>query len=375
MAFGLMFVGPTAPYVFYGIGAVLSRGHFALVYLIALAAVSFTGMSYARMAAAYPEAGSTYAYVSRSLNSVLGYLAGWAMILDYVLMPMLCVIILGVTAKKLLPGTPYAFWVVLGAGTLTAINLCGIEMTARTTMILNVLLMCLVAWFVVAAARAIAGGVGVGHILLLEPFYHRRTFSLRTIMAASPIAVMSFLGFDGITTLAEDAKNPEKNIGRAIALVCSLAGVLFILESYLGQLAWPDYSTFSPVETAFTDISRLVGGQSLFVITVLSIIAQVWTAAITAQASASRLLFGMARDGKLPYAIFGYIHPKLRTPIYSVLLMGGIALIGALTLNLDEAAQLVNFEHAWGLWASTPPRSATTTFACGSGVSDSSGRT
>src|SRR5215475_4262875 len=135
--FGLAFVGPTAPYTFFGVGAVQSRGHFALVYLIAMVAVSFTAISYGKMAAASPEAGSTYAYASKAIHPVAGYLAGWVMILDYLLMPMLCVIIAAVTSHKLIPAVPYLVWVLATAGTITWINLCGIEMTSRATMIFN----------------------------------------------------------------------------------------------------------------------------------------------------------------------------------------------------------------------------------------------
>src|SRR5579872_5584538 len=135
--FGLAFVGPTAPYTFFGVGSVKSHGHFALVYLIAMLAISFTAISYGRMAAAFPEAGSTYAYASRAIHPVVGYLAGWVMILDYLLMPMLCVIIAAVTSNKLVPAVPYFVWVLVTAATVTGINLCGIEMTSRATVSFN----------------------------------------------------------------------------------------------------------------------------------------------------------------------------------------------------------------------------------------------
>jgi putrescine importer len=343
VVFGLAFVGPTAPYTFFGVGSVESRGHFSLVYLIAMVAVSFTAVSYGRMATAFPEAGSTYAYASKAIHPVVGYLAGWVMILDYVLMPMLCVIVIGVTSNKLLPAVPYSAWVIFAACAITAINLSGIEMTMRATIVFTVILSVSVVWFFAAAIRALLHGVGRGTLLSLEPFYNPATFSLKAVMAATPVAVLSFLGFDGISTLAEDAKNPQKDIGRATVLVCFIAGGLFISQTYCGQLLWPDYSTFSPIETAFSDIGRLVGGPGLFYLIAFLVIAQAWASGITSQASASRLLFGMARDGKLPHLVFGYVHPKRRTPIYSMLVMGGIALAGALLLDLDKAAELVNF--------------------------------
>jgi len=341
--FGLAFVGPTAPYTFFGVGAVQSRGHFALVYLIAMIAVSFTAASYGKMAAAFPEAGSTYSYASKAIHPVVGYLAGWVMILDYLLMPMLCVIIVGVTANKLAPSIPYSVWVVLTAAMITGINLAGIEMTSRATTIFNVVLAFSVLWFVSAAIWALTHGVGRATLFSIEPFYAPRNFSLRAVMAATPVAVLSFLGFDGISTLAEDSKDPQKNVARATILVCFIAGLLFILQTYLGQLIWPDYTTFSPIETAFSDIGRKIGGPALAYLIALLVVGQAWVSGITSQASASRLLFGMARDGRLPHAVFGYLHPERRTPTHSILLMGAIAMVAGLLLDLDKAAELVNF--------------------------------
>jgi len=349
--FGLAFVGPTAPFTFFGVGAVQSRGHFALVYLIALVAVSFTAASYGKMSAAYPEAGSTYAYASKALHPIAGYLSGWVMILDYLLMPMLCVIIVGATSHKLVPQVPYSAWVVLTAAAVTAINLRGIEMTSRATMVFNVILSIAIVWFVGAAVWALTHGVGRGTLLSIEPFYARDNFDLKLVMAATPVAVLSFLGFDGISTLAEDAKNPQKDIGRATILVCLIAGGLFVLQTYLGQLIWPDYSKFSPVETAFSDIGRLIGGPGLAYLIAFLVVAQAWASAITSQASASRLLYGMARDGRLPHAVFGYLHPKLRTPTHSIVLMGAIAMVAGLLLDLDKAAELVNFGACAGFMA------------------------
>lgn len=341
--FGLAFVGPTAPYTFFGVGATQSRGHFALVYLIAMIAVSFTAVSYGKMAAAFPEAGSTYAYASKAIHPVVGYLAGWVMILDYILMPMLCVIIVGVTSNKLAPAIPYWMWVVFTSAAITGINLAGIEMTSRATTIFNVILAISVVWFVSAAVWALTHGVGRGTLFSTEPFYSPGNFSLKLVMGATPVAVLSFLGFDGISTLAEDAKDPQKNVARATLLVCFIAGVLFILQTYLGQLIWPDYSTFNPIETAFSDIGRKIGGPALAYLIALLVVGQAWASGIASQASASRLLYGMARDGKLPRFIFGYLHAKRRTPVYSIVLMGAIAMVAGLLLDLDKAAELVNF--------------------------------
>jgi amino acid transporter len=322
-----------------------------MVYLIALIAVSFTAISYGKMAAAFPEAGSSYAYASKGLHPIAGYFTGWLMILDYILMPMLCVIIAGVTSHKLIPAIPYSAWVIGTATIITGINLRGIQMTSRATIVFNVVLAVSVVWFLCAAVWALMHGVGRGTLFSLEPFYSPQTFSLKAVMAATPVAVLSFLGFDGISTLAEDAKAPEKNIARATVLVCLIAGMLFILQTYLGQLLWPDYKTFVPIETAFSSIGRLIGGPGLEYLIAFLVVAQAWASGIASQASASRLLFGMARDGRLPHFIFGHLHRKRNTPTYSMILMGAIAMIAGLLLNLDKAAELVNFGACAGFMA------------------------
>jgi putrescine importer len=341
--FGIAFVGPTAPYSMFGIATVKSQGHLPLVYLIAMIAMSFTAISYGRMAAAYPEAGSTYIYASRALHPAVGFLAGWAMTLDYILIPMLSVIFVGLTANKVWPEAPYTVWIIATAGVITAINLRGIKMTSRANYVMNAIMGASLVWFILLAVRALWLGIGEGHLLSTKPFFNSQTFSFSEVMGATSLAVLSFIGFDGVTTLAEDAKNPRRDIGFATVLVCFVAGGLFVLESYLAQLVWPDYSAFSPVETAFMDVGRLIGGNTLFYFLSFVLVVAGLASAMTGQASASRLLCGMGRDRVLPHQLFGYVHPRLGTPVYSVLLMGGIHLIGALILKYTEAAELVNF--------------------------------
>lgn len=349
--FGLAFVGVTAPYTYFGIGAAQSGGHFASVYLIALVAVSFTAASYAAMASAYPEAGSAYTYASRAIHPVVGYFTGWFMILDYLLLPMLCVIVVGATSHKMMPAIPYGVWVIGAAVAMTAINMRGIEMTSRATAVINAVLAFSIAWFLIAAVWALTHGVGRGTIFSWAPFYSSTHFSLRTLMNATPVAVLSFLGFDGISTLAEDARNPGVNVGRATILVCMIAGGMFVLQTYLGQLIWPNYRTFASLATAFSEIGALIGGAGLGYLIALLVVVQAFVSGITSQASASRLLFSMARGGSLPRPVFGYLHPSLRTPTYSMILMGGVAATAALLLSLERAAELVNFGACLGFMA------------------------
>ena len=343
VVFGIAFVGPTAPYSMFGLATVKSQGHLPLVYLLAMVAMSFTAFSYGRMAAAFPEAGSTYSYAAKALHPAAGFFAGWAMILDYILIPMLSVIFVGLTAQKVWPEIPYPVWVFVTTLGITAVNLRGIQMTSRANYVMNAIMGASLVWFILLAIRALWTGVGEGTLISAKPFFNPQTFSFDEVIGATSLAVLSFIGFDGVTTLAEDAKDPRRDIGRATVLVCLIAGGLFVIESYLAQMVWPDYRAFSPVETAFLDIGKLVGGAALFYFLSFVLVVAGLAGAITGQASASRLLYGMGRDRLLPYRLFGYVHPKLGTPIYSVLLMSGIHLAGALILKYTEAAELVNF--------------------------------
>src|SRR6266545_4117823 len=162
VVFGIAFVGPTAPYSMYGLATVKSKGRLPLVYLIAMVAMSFTAFSYGRMAAAYPEAGSTYSYAAKALSPTAGFFAGWAMILDYILIPMLSVIFAALTAQKVWPEVPYWIWAIIATAGITAINLCGMRMTSRANYIMNAIMGVSLVWFIMLATRALLRGTGEG---------------------------------------------------------------------------------------------------------------------------------------------------------------------------------------------------------------------
>ena len=346
--FGVAFVGPTAPYAMFGIGSANSHGHFALVYVLAAVAMVFTAVSYGRMVRAYPNAGSAFAYTSAELHPTAGYFAGWAMVLDYVLMPIISVVIMSSTVARLVPSVPHWMWVFGWAFLITAINLRGIEVAARFTIIWTLVLVVSVVWFVVAAITALLSGTGAGTLISIKPFYNPAEFDLTAMRSAFAIAVLSYLGFDGISTLAEDAKDARRDVPRATIATCLICGATFTGLTYLGALVCEDWQRIPAAETAFSGVGRMVGGRALFTAIAALVVGQAFTSAVTSQASASRLLFGMAREGRLPRMIFSYLHPRLNTPVYSVLLLGGLSALGPLIMNLDQAAQFVNFGACLG---------------------------
>ena len=340
--FGITFVGPTAPFPVFGIVSSVSKGHMALCYVIALMAMVLTAISYGRMTAAFPVAGSAYSYTRRALHPVVGFFAGWTMLLDYVLIPLLSVIYISLTLGRLVPQVPYGVWLVLVAIIITGSNLFGLKITNLANFAMTAIMLASVVWFVAAALGALLRDTGAGVLLSAKPFYDPAHFSFGAVMAGTSIAAYSYLGFDGISTLAEDSRDPRRDIGRATVLVCLISAGMFILQAYLGQLLWPDFTTY-PIETAFLDVSRLAGGLALFSFVSFVLLVAGMASAVAGQASASRLLYGMGRDHVLPARIFTYIHPKYSTPTYGVLTVGVASILGGFFLSFQLAAEAVNF--------------------------------
>jgi amino acid transporter len=320
-----------------------SRGHAALSYLVAVVAMLFTAMSYGRMAAAFPSAGSTYTYARRALGDHVGFLAGWAMILDYVLVPLLSAVYVALTAVRLAPQIPYAVWAFVFAATITAINLWGIRITARASRLMMLIMTASAVLFIALAASAVISGSGIAGLLQPRALLNPDTLAVQPLMMAAAIATLSYLGFDAVSTLAEDAKDPERDIGFATVLVCVIQTAFCFLITYLAALVWSPERPFPNVETAILDISGIIGGDVMFGFTTAVLLVAAVASSVTSQAGASRLLFGMGRDGILPRSIFGYLDPKSATPTRSIILMGVLSFAGALLISFQLVVELVNF--------------------------------
>jgi amino acid transporter len=341
--YGLVILTPTAAYPVFGIVQHLSNGHAALSYLVAMAAMLFTAASYGRMAGAYPAAGSTYTYAQRALNPHIGFLAGWSMILDYVLIPLLSVVYVALTAARLLPGVHYLVWAVLFTALITFINLRGIRTTAWASRFLMVVMMLSTVLFIGLATRWVVAHDGVAGLIRPEVLYDPRTFSLGALMLGAGIATLSYIGFDAISTLAEETRHPERDIAFATVLVCVLQTVFCFLTVYLAALVWPKEKPFPQVETAILDISRLIGGEILFGFVTFVLLVAGIASALAGQAGASRLLFGMGRDGVLPRRFFGYVDPKRSVPARAVWFMGVVAVSGSAIAGFQLVVELLNF--------------------------------
>jgi amino acid transporter len=343
IVYGLTIITPTAAYPVFGIVQQQSNGHAALSYLAAMVAMLFTALSYGRMAAAFPAAGSTYTYAQRGLHGHVGFLAGWSMVLDYVLVPLLSAVYVSITAARLVPAVPYWVWALVFAAGITCVNVRGIQVTARASHLMTAIMMASTVLFIALAIRYVAVHFGVAGLLAPQAIFNPDTFALRPLMFGAGIATLSYLGFDAVSTLAEETPHPEKDIGFATVLVCILQTVFCVAIAYLATLVWPASKPFPNVETAILDVTSVTGGPPMFWFTTFVLLVAGVASSLTSQAGAARLLFGMGRDGMLPRSVFAYLDPKYATPTRSIYLMGVISFIGALLIGFQLVVELVNF--------------------------------
>jgi amino acid transporter len=344
IVYGIVLVMPIAAVPLFGIAQQLSNGHAATTILLAMVAMALTAVSYGRMAAVYPSAGSAYTYVRLSLSPALGFLTGWAMFLDYLLVPLICTIYGALTLSKLVPAVPYPVWVFLFSAGITGVNLRGIRFTAHTNLILMMVMLVVISVFLVLAIRMLFGHAGWGGLLTLKPFYDPGTFRLGSILTATSVAALTYGGFDGVTTLAEEVRNPRRNVLLAAVTVCLFTGIFSGLQVYIAQLVWPDFHTFPVIETAFMDVSRKVGGWWLFQAMGLILVVANAGSGLGAQTGVARLLYGMGRDGALPgRRLFAHLDARSGSPSYNIALVGGLSCLGAFLLNYQQSAELINF--------------------------------
>ncbi len=341
--YGLVILTPTAPYPVYGIVQQTSHGHAALAYLVAMVAMLFTAASYGKMSGAFPSAGSTYTYAQQALDPHIGFLAGWAMILDYFLIPLLSVVYAALTANRILPQVPYAAWAVLFTVLITLINVRGIRVTANAGNVMMALMTACAVVFVVLAARWVMIRHGIGGLIVPGVIYNPHTFGIRPLMLGAAIGSLSYIGFDAISTLAEDTIHPERDISIATVLVCLIQTVFCVVTVYLAALVWPDYNSYPESETVILDIGRVAGGPWMMGFITFILLVAGLASALTGQAGASRLLLGMGRDGVISRRIFAHVEPRFSTPVRGIYLMGAVSLVGSLLMRFQLVVELLNF--------------------------------
>lgn len=333
--FGISYMSPVAVFTTYGLINQQTGGLLPATYLVATLAMLLTAYSYGRMVASVPTAGSAYRYARQSFGPHIGFMTGWTLMLDYLFLPMVSFLLAGVYLNSIIPSVPQ--WV-FSVGLLLivfALNVLGVKLVSRVSAIIMGLTAIIIGIFVVL-------GFAKSEV---EPCQMFASFSpsgdqLPLVIAGAAILAFSFLGFDGISTMAEETKNPRRTVPRATILATLIAGGLFALVAWAGNLAHPSLN-YDNVDAAGVEIMVQLGGQIFGVIFVIVYVMGCFASAMVSQASVSRILLTMGRDGVLPRGL-AYVHPRFQTPVIALALVAVVALLSTV-LTIEQAVVMINF--------------------------------
>jgi len=341
--YGIIVIQPVAPMSAFGVLSNRGHGHVVTAILIAMVAMLFTGISYGKMARAYPSAGSAFTYVAQEINPAVGYVTGWSMVMDYMLNPLICTIWCAQQSHEFAPGLPVWGWKIFFAVVFTMLNVRGIKTSARVNTAMAAGMSAVIIVVFVAAIRYIFGTAhSTDPLYFTRPFYDPATFTWGNLFGCTSIAVLTYIGFDGISTLSEEAENPRRNIMYATVLTCFVIGILSAAEVYIAQLVWPASQPFPNEDTAYVFAAARTWAP-LFGIVGATLVVANFGSGLGAQIGAARLLYGMGRSNALPKSFFGSIDAKHHVPRNNVLFIGLVALIGSFLLTYDLGLNMLNF--------------------------------
>ncbi|WP_160105705.1 APC family permease [Pseudomonas izuensis] len=336
--FGLAYMVPLAVFTTYGLVTQMTKGNMPTAYLFTLVAMLLTAYSYGRMVQAHPYSGSVYTYTRKAFGAHFGFIAGWTLLLDYIFLPLLSYLLIGIYMSEYFPAVPAAVWALGSIVLVTGLNLVGIESVNRVNLVLVVAQLVFIVVFVALSVSKLSGQAS--EVSLMLPF-HNSEFSLPLVFSGAAVLCLSFLGFDAVSTMAEETRNPRFRIPVAIMAVTLIGGVLFLVVSYFAHLIFPEWKTFVDADSASVDVMRRAGGEMLVTAFTATYVAGCFASAMVSQASVSRVLFAMGRDGALP-RVFGVLHTKKRVPAAAIIVVSALSLI-ALFITLDAVANMISF--------------------------------
>jgi len=339
--YGMIMMTLIAPAAIFGQVEQASGGMTPLVYIVGAVCMLFTALSYKAMSEEFPVGGSVYSYVQRGFNHHVGFIAGWMIMLDYFFVPALLYAMVAAICVSTFPGIPLVVWIILFLVVDEVINIRGIEYTATADLILFFVQLATILVFLICGIKFIADGGGAGSFNI-DPIYQPGKINFAFIASACTIAALSFLGFDGISTLADEAIKPKQDIGRAVIIALIGSACLYVIQTYIACLVLPDWQSTDP-NAGFFDAAELVAGNWFRVAFVVVVILSGGIAnTLVAQSSAARLMCAMGKDKVLP-PILSKIHPKYRTPYMALLILGGFSFALAFLMPTATLVRFVNF--------------------------------
>ncbi len=348
---GLAYIQPMTLFDTFGLVSEESHRHVPTSYIIALIAILFTSISYGHMIRRYPSSGSAYTYAQKSIHPNVGFMVGWSSWLDYLLSPMVNIILAVIYLEALFPSVNHWVWVIVLTAFMTGVNLRGAKFVANFNGLIVFVQLGVIAYFTWMVYSLLAGGVNADGTLAnanyqlwsLEPFWNELT-SVGALITGATLLCFSFTGFDSLSSLAEETKDTEKTLPKAIFLTALIAGVIFIISTYFMQIYFPNdpKTYFEDVAATQPDILQAVGGVAFKTVVLYFAIVTVMASGISAHAGVSRLMYVMGRDGVINKKIFGHISPKSFTPSYNIMIVGAVALTAGF-MDLDIVISMISF--------------------------------
>ncbi|WP_299092976.1 APC family permease [uncultured Metabacillus sp.] len=343
--FGVVFLGlawmtPMIFFTVYGVAFEAAGGMLAAAYVVAFIAIFFTAYSYSQMVKAYPISGSAYTYTKKAINPQMGFLVGWALLLDYIVSPIIACLTFGLFMNAQFPSIPVYIWIIVLNLVLALVNIIGIKSAARVSGFSVVLQVVFIFFFCLLVIKDIVSGGSGAALFSIQPFFSS-DFELSTIFSGAALICFCFLGFDAVTTMAEETVQPKKTIPKAIFLIVCIAAVLYIAISYSTQIAYPDYS-FENSDTAAFELVRMVGGNLLSAVFTTVLIVAIFTQGVSSVTSVTRFIYALGKESILPKKVFSYVHPKFKTPVLNIVFVTIIS-FSAIVIDLDTAVTFVSF--------------------------------
>ncbi|MFC0559549.1 APC family permease [Halalkalibacter alkalisediminis] len=337
---GLAWNTPMIYFSVFGVAFEGASGFLTPAYAVAVLAVLFTGASYAVMARKLPISGSAYTFVKKAMNPNLGFIVGWVLLLNYLFAPIIACITFGIFLNAQFPSIPPYVWIIALTLLLATISILGVNSSANISAVFVMLQIIFIIVFCAFMIHGLLNGGGSGTLLSFQPFLDS-DLSLSLVLAGASIVIFSFLGFDTMTTLSEETKDPKRTIPKAIFIMIAIVGSLHVTTSYFIQLIVPTFTFVNP-DSAALELVGLVGGSLLSSLFITVLIAAIFTQGLASVTAVSRLLYVMGRDSILPSRFFGYIHPKFKTPVLNIVFTSIVSLL-AIVITIDAALRFVNF--------------------------------
>ncbi|MDN5512639.1 APC family permease [Acinetobacter sp.] len=338
---GVAYMTPMVVFDTFGIVSGITDGRVPLAYIFALVAMLLTAFSYARFSRQTEKPGSAYTYTAESCGAKAGFFVGWCSLLDYILLPLVNALLAGIYLEAVIPSVPYWMWVTLFAGLVTLINCFRINFLANLSLVFVVAPLLLMVLFIYLVIRGVGEGQGYEHVLTLAPLFNGDS-SILPLIAGASILCFSFLGFDAVTTMSHETRDPKRTIPRAVMLTTLAGGIIFLTASWFIQLYFPSNVRFNNPDEALPEIVLYVGGALFQSVFLCAQIMNTFASGLATHASASRLIHIMGKDGIFHKETFGQVHSKLGTPLYAVLLVGLISLT-AIALDLATVVSMISF--------------------------------